>query len=101
MAFIGTRRNGLSFLCRSKKQVKKQLAPSSSTYSAKEDDNAYLVRRWISLLFLSCYIRLIFSPLLIILSFLLFWVCFVVCSFVCIGVYVRVGNAGTMFRNFQ
>lgn len=79
MAFIGTRRNGLSFLCSSKKQVKKQFALYSFTYSAREAIITYFVRRWISLFSsFPVSLGLYFLPG-IILSFLsLFWVCFVV-----------------------
>lgn len=55
MAVIGSRRNGLSFLCRSKKQVSKRFAHSSSTHSAMEDDNAYLSGGQVSLFSLLFY----------------------------------------------
>lgn len=61
MAFIGTRRNGLSFLCRSEKQVSKQFTHSSATHSAMEDDTAYLVRRRISLFSSVFYYAYVFS----------------------------------------
>lgn len=38
------------------------LHPLTVEEKIREDDNTYLVRRWISLFFLSCCIRVIFSP---------------------------------------
>lgn len=72
------------------KTGQQEFAASSSTYSAMEDDYAYLVRRWISLFFfLSCCIRLTFLPG-IILSFFVLVLNVFRYLFICLfwGVYV-------------
>lgn len=83
MAFIGTRRNGLSFLCRSKKHVSKQFTHSLSTHSAMEDDNAYLVGLRLTF-FLTVLLGLHFLPGMIIFLLLcmigVFWLLFLLGS---------------------